>query len=194
MVRWQPGAKLRLQAAALELYASKGFEETTVTEIALAAGLTERTFFRHFQDKREVLFGGHNAFQEPYLSGVATAAAQLSPLEVVISAIVGAADFFPEERRAYARQRQLVIDANPGLQERELLKLAALATALADALRNRGVADPGATLAAESGVTVFRVSFAEWISENSIEPLEQIERRIFGELFSLTAPGRAGAR
>ena len=56
MVRWEPGSAERLQKAALELFATRGFEQTTATEIAQSVGLTERTFFRHFSDKREVLF------------------------------------------------------------------------------------------------------------------------------------------
>jgi hypothetical protein len=58
MTRWEPNARGRLEQAALALYGERGFENTTVAEIAARAGLTERTFFRHFADKREVLFAG----------------------------------------------------------------------------------------------------------------------------------------
>ena len=65
MGRWEPDARGRLVKAAMELYGERGFEQTTVAEIAERAGLTERTFFRHFADKREVLFAGAGALRGP---------------------------------------------------------------------------------------------------------------------------------
>jgi AcrR family transcriptional regulator len=187
MARWEPGARERLQKAALELFSSKGFEVTTAAEIAQTAGLTERTFFRHFSDKREVLFAGQDDFTRPFLAGVESAPQGATPLEVVASAVLGAADFFPAEKRPYSRMRQTVIVANPELQERELLKLASLASTLAAALRDRGVPEPAATLTAESGVTVFRVSFELWLADETGASIEDIERGVFRELGALTA-------
>jgi AcrR family transcriptional regulator len=128
MVRWEPGAKERLQAAALELFATRGFEQVTAAEIAQSVGLTERTFFRHFSDKREVLFYGQQQFLQAFIDGVDAAPPGASPLEVIASALHTAGSFFPDERRSYARTRQSVIDQNPALRERELHKLAGLAT------------------------------------------------------------------
>jgi AcrR family transcriptional regulator len=185
MVRWEPGAVERLHNSALELYATKGFEETTVAEIAQAAGLTERTFFRHFADKREVLFGGSELFQQGFLDGIDAAPTDGTPLEIVISAVTAAAGFFSDDRRASSRQRTQVIAANPQLQERELHKMSSLAAAMAGALRERGIREPGATLAAESGVTVFRMSFAQWIADGADRSLVDIERDLFAELTAM---------
>jgi AcrR family transcriptional regulator len=190
MGRWEPGAAQRLQQSALQLFTSKGFESTTAVEIAAGAGLTERTFFRHFADKREVLFAGQEEFTRPFLAGIASAPQGAAPLEIVSSAVLGAAAFFPAEKLAYSRTRQAVIVANPELQERELLKLASLASTIAAALRERGIADPGATLAAESGVTVFRVSFELWLADTTGAAIDDIERRVFRELGALTAVAR----
>jgi AcrR family transcriptional regulator len=187
MARWEPGARERLQKAALELYAAQGYEETTVAEIADAVGLTERTFFRYFADKREVIFAGEELFQQMFVSGIADGAKDAAPLEIVASAVIAATDFFSDERRAYSRQRQSVIAANPGLQERELLKLASLGTALAAALRERGVPEPTATLSAQSGVTVFHVAFQQWITGGEERSLAAIEREMFTQLRALTA-------
>jgi AcrR family transcriptional regulator len=187
MVRWEPGAVERLHGAALELYATKGFEETTVAEIAQAAGLTERTFFRHFADKREVLFGGSELFQQGFLDGIAAAPREATPLETVIAAVTAAAAFFSDDRRASSRQRTHIIAANPQLQERELHKMSSLAAAIAAQLRDRGIPEPAATLAAESGVTVFRMSFAQWIADGAERSFIDIERDLFAELSSLTA-------
>src|SRR5271165_631029 len=132
MTRWEPNARGRLAQAALELYGECGFEQTTVAAIAERAGLTERTFFRHFADKREVLFGGAAELQSRLVEGVAAAPADAAPIEVVAAALRTIGPMF-EQRRSFARQRQELIAANPDLQERELIKLATLAAAVATA-------------------------------------------------------------
>lgn len=182
MARWEPGAQERLQAAALELYVRQGFEQTTAGEIARAAGLTERTFFRHFTDKREVLFDKQERLQQAFLDGVHAAPPDASPLAMVISALAASAGFFVDDRRQLSRQRQAVIAANPALKERELLKLATLAAAIADAMRARGVAEQAAVLAAESGVTAFGVAFNRWIADGEERSLAAIEREVLEEL------------
>jgi AcrR family transcriptional regulator len=186
MVRWEPGARERLQAAALELFAARGFEQTTAAEIAQSVGLTERTFFRHFADKREVLFYGQEQFLQAFVDGAEAAPPDASPLEVIASALHAAASFFPDDRRPYARMRQSVIGQNPALQEREVHKLAVLATTVAEALRARGVGEPAATLAAQSGATVFGVAFAQWIREGETRSLADIASDVLGELRTLT--------
>ena len=166
MGRWEPNARGRLEQAALELYVERGFEQTTVAEIAERAGLTERTFFRHFADKREVLFAGAGALQEFLVSAVADAPDSVAPIDAVAAALEAAGALL-QERREYARQRQAVIAANAELQERELIKLASLAAALAGALRRRGVTDPAASLTAEAGIAVFKIAFERWVNETS---------------------------
>lgn len=172
MSRWKPDARGRLERAALELYNQKGFHATTVSEIAARAELTERTFYRHFADKREVLFPAGNPLADTLADATAAAPEQLPPLEAIAHALTEAAPAF-EERADLVRQRQTVIAANPGLQERELAKLAALVTALADALRERGVEAPAAALAAEIGMAMFKVAFGRWVTDPDRRPLAQ---------------------
>jgi AcrR family transcriptional regulator len=187
MVRWEPGARERLQAAALELFATRGFEQTTAAEIAQSVGLTERTFFRHFSDKREVLFYGQEQFLQAFMDGIDAAPPDASPFEVIAAALQAATSLFPDERRAYSRMRQTVIDENPALRERELHKLAGTATMVAEALRARGIGEPAATLAAESGSTVFGIAFAQWIREGETRSLADIATTVLHELLNLTA-------
>jgi AcrR family transcriptional regulator len=194
MVRWEPGAPERLQKAALELFATRGFEQTTATEIAQSVGLTERTFFRHFNDKREVLFYGQHLFVQAFLDGVDTAPPDASPIEIVASALQSAASFFPDERRPYSRTRQSVIDQNPALQERELQKLASLATKVSDALRARGVDELAAALAAQSGITVFGIAFTRWIREGEERSLADIAADVLRELLNLAGKATASDR
>jgi AcrR family transcriptional regulator len=189
MTRWEPGARERLQAAALELFATRGFEQTTAAEIAQSVGLSERTFFRHFSDKREVLFYGQEQFLQAFTDGMDAAPPDAAPLEVVASALREAASFFPDERRSYSRMRQSVIDQNPALQEREQHKLAGLAATVAAALRARGIGEPAATLAAQSGATVFGIAFAQWIRDGETRSLAQIASGVLEELQHLTHAG-----
>ncbi len=185
MGRWEPDARGRLEKAALDLYGERGFENTTVAEIAARAGLTERTFFRHYADKREVLFGGAGRLQELLVTSVAGAPATAPPIEAVAIGLIGAAELL-EERRAFAIQRYVVIAANPELQERELIKLAALASALAVALRRRGVDEPTASLAAEAGIAVFKVAFERWIDDHDGRDLPRLVQESLEQLKDVT--------
>ena len=174
MARWEPDARGRLQAAALELYGERGFDETTVAEIAQRAGLTERTFFRHFADKREVLFWGENTLHELLVLAVAGAPESASPIDAFAAGLKPAvAVYFENRPREQSRLRQAVIASNTALQERELIKLSRLAAGVAEALRRRGVAEPGASLAAEAGVAVFRVAAERWTDATDDRDLVQ---------------------
>jgi AcrR family transcriptional regulator len=186
MTRWQPNARGRLEQAALELYSERGFEQTTVAEIAKRAGLTERTFFRHFADKREVLFAGAGLLQELLVSTVARAPDSAAPIDAVAAALEAAGALI-QERREFASQRQSIIAASAELQERELIKLASLASALADTLRQRRVKDPAASLTAEAGIAVFRVAFERWIDETDQQDFSRLIRESLDELKTVIA-------
>ncbi|MCO5969151.1 TetR/AcrR family transcriptional regulator [Actinoallomurus soli] len=184
MGRWQPNARGRLTQAAYELYGERGYEQTTVAEIAKRAGLTERTFFRHFADKREVLFAGSEVLQEAFVNAVIDAPESVAPADAVTAALetVGAV----LQDRELSRQRQRLIEANAELRERELIKLASLATAIADALRSRGVPDLTASLAAEVGMAVFKVAFQRWLDGTGDEDLAGYVRESVAELKAVT--------
>ena len=163
MGRWQPDARGRMKRAAMDLGAERGFEQTTAGDIAEHAGVTERTFFRHFADKREVLFDGSEALLQSTREAIVAAPADLSPLETALLGIAAATELVVDDRD-HAVRRWQIITANPSLQERELLKLATMADTTAEALRNRGIAEPAASLAAHNAVTVFRVAYSRWVS------------------------------
>lgn len=189
MVRWEPDSPGRLQQAAMELFVERGYDQTTVAEIAGRAGLTERTFFRHFADKREVLFRGGEALQELMVRAIAAAPDGASPIDAVAAALDAVGALF-EGRRDSSRLRQSVIAAHPELQERELIKMARLTAAMADALRAHGVADPAAGLAAEAGTAVFRIAFERWVGDQAGEDLGALMRESLAELKSVTAGAR----
>jgi AcrR family transcriptional regulator len=174
--------------AAFALYGERGFDETTVAEIAERAGLTERTFFRHFADKREVLFAGADALQELLVGTVAKAPGSLAPIDAAAAGLE-AAGALMQEGGQLARQRQAIIAASVELQERELIKLASLASALAMALRRRGVEDPIASLTAEAGIAVFKVAFERYVGDTDQRDLPQLIRESLDDLKAVTAGG-----
>jgi AcrR family transcriptional regulator len=186
MGRWEPNARGRLEQAALELYIERGFEQTTVAEIAQRAGLTERTFFRHFADKREVLFQGAASLRELLVSAVASAPDSAAPIDAVAGALEAAATLL-QGRHESSRQRQTVIAANADLQERELIKLASLAAALTDTLRRRGVTEPAASLTAEAGIAVFKIAFERWVHDTAQGDFPRLIRESLAELKAVTA-------
>jgi AcrR family transcriptional regulator len=186
MSRWEPNARGRLEQAALDLYQERGFEQTMVAEIAERAGLTERTFFRYFADKREVLFGGQDLLRTIYVRTIEAAPASTTPLDAVAAALEAAIPMF-RERHELIRQRQAVIASNPGLQERELLKGALLTSAMADALRRRGVSDLEAILAAEVGALTFKIALDRWASEPNAQDLSRLTQASLDQLKGIVA-------
>jgi AcrR family transcriptional regulator len=192
MGRWEPDARGRLAKAAMALYAEQGFDQTTVSEIAARAGLTERTFFRHFADKREVLFYGTEMLRDRLVRAVADVPAPATAMDAV-GAAFEAAGAVLQENPERVRLRDAIVSAHAELRERELIKLAALASAVAGALRDRGIAEPTASLAAETGVAVFKIAFARWISEPGQPDLPGIIRESMGELRGMLTDRLAGA-
>ncbi|RRR98244.1 TetR family transcriptional regulator [Glycomyces terrestris] len=188
MGRWEPNARGRLEEAALALFAERGFEQVTVAEIAGRAGLTERTFYRHFADKREVLFPDSSPLVTGFAAAIEAAPPAAEPMATVAEVLGTVAEFFTG-RHAYSRQRTAVIAANAELREREAVKLAWLVDTLAAGLRRRGVAEPAASLAAEAGVAVFKVAHAQWVAEPEPRDLGELMRRALIELKSLTGAG-----
>lgn len=177
MGRWEPGTRGRLQDVAYDLFTRHGFDAVSVADIARGAEVTERTFYRYFADKREVLFDGQERLREAFVTGVADAPSGSLPLEVVAHALDQAAVFFPDERRDGSRARQLIIDSDAGLRERELLKITTLSTALAGALRERGVVPLKADLLADAAISVFRIAFGEWIAPGQDASLADLQHK-----------------
>jgi AcrR family transcriptional regulator len=166
MARWEPDARGRLEKAAMELFQERGYVETTVEEIATCAGLTERTFFRYFADKREVLFSGSKELEKGIVDGIVSTSREAGPLEAVVAAFEAAGAKLQDRRDIrFVRARYALVTNHAELQERELIKLASLAMAVTKALRVRGVPEPAASLAAEVGIAVFKVGFERWVNE-----------------------------
>jgi AcrR family transcriptional regulator len=136
-------ARGRLEQAALELYTEHGYEQTTTAQIAARAGLNERTYFRHFPDKREVLFGVEATQQADLAQALATVPEDVAPLAAVLQAF-----------------RSMAPDL-------ELTKEAALALVVAEGLRARGVPDWQASLLAQVTTAALGHAIHTWTADPS---------------------------
>jgi AcrR family transcriptional regulator len=170
MSRWAPNARERLEAAALDLFAENGYEETAVAQIADRAGLNRATFFRHFADKREVLFGGEDVLAGLFAGAIRDATPQATLTECLQAALAAAEVAMTPRQRAKAAQRVLVVAANSELQERGLLKHARIARSITAALRERGIDELTARLGAEVGMLAFAVAVERWMKASDDEP------------------------
>jgi AcrR family transcriptional regulator len=187
MARWQPNTSERLALAALELFAERGYENTTVTDIAQRAGLTKSTFFRHFRDKREVLFGD-GAMNGLLAGAIAAAPAGAAPLEAVACALdaVGREAFTPA-RREFVARRRAVIAANPELREREALKGLGLTASMAGALSRRGVPGLASRVAAELGALAWSIAYERWSDTAGGDDFSDTARRALSEVRAASA-------
>ncbi|MET8995373.1 helix-turn-helix domain-containing protein [Amycolatopsis sp. NPDC004169] len=194
MGRWEPNAPERLSRAALELFAERGYENTTVIDIAARAGLTKSTFFRHFQDKREVLFGD-GRLAELLRAAVAGAPPSAGPLEAVGWGLEAVGrEAFTAARREFAALRRSVIAAHPELQEREALKGIALTAAMAEALKGRGVGALAARVAAALGALAMNIAYERWsggeadFGEAAREAIAEVRAAVGTSAFSGSDP------
>ena len=195
MARWEPDARGRLETAAMELFQERGYVETTVEDIAARAGLTERTFFRHFADKREVLFSGSKELVKGIVDRIERTPPEVGPLETVAAAFEAAGAELQELRDLrFVRARYALVIKHTEIQERELIKLASLAVAVTKALHARGVSEPAASLAAEAGVAVFKVGFERWVSEKKPQDFAAHIRAAVDALKAVAAEGGGKAQ
>jgi AcrR family transcriptional regulator len=187
MPRWQPDAQTRLQEAALALFEERGYDETTVAKIAERAGLTKRTFFRYFADKREVLFWGAENIEDLFSAAIHSATAAAPPLDAVGRGLEAFAARLDEQGEVAAR-RIRIVRASPELWERQLVKFASIAEAAARALRSRGVSAEAAVIAGETGMAVFRVAAARWLDEADGRPFAELIVEALAQLRALASP------
>ncbi|MEU6512362.1 helix-turn-helix domain-containing protein [Streptomyces sp. NPDC046942] len=182
MPRWEPNAHQRLMRAALDLFTEKGYDATTVNEIADRAGLTKTTFFRHFSDKREVLFAGQDIHGRLLVQAIHAAPDSATPLEAVRAALDALAAVFTDDRREFAARLRPIVADHLELRERAALKRTSLVDTLAKALEERGVPDLTSDLAADLGMRAFDNAFDRWIEPDNEQPLTDLTRRAFDEL------------
>ncbi|MEU2205708.1 TetR/AcrR family transcriptional regulator [Streptomyces hygroscopicus] len=182
MARWQPDAPGRLAAAALDLFEERGYESTTVIEIAERAGLTKSTFFRYFPDKREVLFGG-GTVAGLLVEGIASAPPTAGPLDAVAHGLDALGrTFFTADRREFSGRRQAVLNAHTELREREALKRIDLTASMIEALERRGVPSLTARVAAKLGALVWEIAYDQWVDTNNREGFGPLARQALADV------------
>ncbi|HEY0932673.1 MAG TPA: TetR/AcrR family transcriptional regulator [Trebonia sp.] len=193
MSRWAPDARERLETAALALFGEHGYEETTVAQIADRAGLNRATFFRHFADKREVLFGGEDVLAGLFADGIRAASPEATLTGCLQAAFAAAGAAMTSQQRVKAAQRVLVVAANSELQERGLLKHARIARSISAALQARGTDELTARLGAEVGMLAFRVAVERWMKADNDEPFPLQAAAALHDLQACAAELRPGA-
>ncbi|MFS8197134.1 TetR/AcrR family transcriptional regulator [Streptomyces sp. CWNU-52B] len=182
MARWEPNARERLVYAAVELFTEQGYDATTVNEIADRAGLTKTTFFRHFPNKREVLFAGQDTHARILGDAIAAAPGEAAPLEAVGAALDALTATFTDDRRELSARLRPVIAGHSELRERAALKRAGLGEAISAALRARGIQEPTASLAAELGIRAYYQAFDEWADPSNEQTCTALTRHALNEL------------
>ena len=179
-------ARLRLRQAALDLYDQHGYDQVTTAEIAARAGVTERTFYRHFADKREVVFDGENDLRDILVAGVADAPSDLAPLPTLLWSFRSAAALLEGNRRQSEPLRRIV-SVTPALRERAHTKSAILTDALAAALHDRGTPEPMASLAARIGMAAFNHIATTWFRHPE-KGLDELLHEAFANIHTLAEP------
>ncbi|MEV7141505.1 TetR/AcrR family transcriptional regulator [Streptomyces tauricus] len=162
MPRWKPDARQRLIVAALQLFAEKGYDDTTVAQISERAGLTRSTFHRHFTDKREMLAAGQETLSRLLAEGIAAVPADATPMTAVAAGLERASNQMTSFNRELGPLMHAAVEANDELKRRDASKSTGMAAVMADALRDRGVPETVAQVAAELGVLAFRTGFSRW--------------------------------
>jgi AcrR family transcriptional regulator len=190
MARWEGNTLGRLERAALDLFSEQGYDRTTVAQIARRANLTERSFYRWFADKREVLFGGGDELTERLVSEIDAVPAGTGALPTLLAAFTGVPDVI--RSRDFLRERAAVVAASPPLRERELIKLASMSEAVTDALRRRGCDEQTARLATDVGMAVFRLAGERWMADERAD-FDQVLSSSAADLVAVAAEGVPGA-
>ena len=192
MGRWQPNAMERLQQAAWALFLERGYVEVTVAEIAEKAGLTKRSFFNHFADKREVLFAQAPAFEAGVIQHLAEADKALDPIDAAVSALtLGGLDLASYGNSAQTRRE--LIASSLELQERNLIKTASLAAAIAVELHGRHVPGRIPTFAAEAAVAVFSAAYDQWADDTTADFPTLMQQSLSDLRHAITTPQRVAA-
>lgn len=189
MPRWRPDGPGRLAEAALDLFAEQGYEATSVEEIARRAGLTQRTFYNHFPDKREVLFGLSDRFQAEAVAAVRARPDLLPPLDRVVHALQTVCEATFEPLRPTVVRRLGVIRASRELQERELTKQATLVDVLGEVLVDSGVDRDAALLVASAALLVQQAAVDVWARPGERRTLSELMSCSLDALRRATAPG-----
>lgn len=183
MARWDPDARGRLERAALELFAEQGYAETTVPQITQRAGLTTRTFFRYFADKREVLFAGEEQTREGLVRTIQAAPPGLATMDLLAHTLGWAATEIFGPRFEQVRHWRAVVDSDDALRERELRKQQLMAEATVRALRDRGLGEQEADMAARLAVLLLQTAVARWVAQDEeVVPLIRFVREALEQL------------
>lgn len=165
----------------MDLFERQGFAATTIPQIAEAAGLTTRTFFRHFADKRDVLFLRDREFPDAVGDVMTSVPLEDSGPAAVRAGLAAACRGLEAWRRPIARRRTIV-HSEPALHERELLQRHHLARAIDASLRTRGIDAPQSRTLAAVAVMCFDLAMQKWLDGPDDLLLEECVASVWSEV------------
>ncbi|MFG6503076.1 TetR/AcrR family transcriptional regulator [Microbacterium sp. P05] len=188
MARWQPDARGRLLHAAIELFGEQGYDATTAAQIAERAGLTKTTLFRHFADKREILFQGQDMLVGLATEGVRDAPRDSAPFALVRAGVLALSTLHPAESRETGRLVDEILAASSELQERATFKRAAITAALYTAVVERTGDPRQAGVLADAGIRAYYDGFAAWVEGSEDGPLAEVVEHELAAYERMLAP------
>jgi len=175
--------RARVEQAALDLFTAHGFEAVTSDEVADAAGISRRTFFRHFATKADAVWGDFPG----HVGRLADLLSDADPRQPVMGAICAAyvaANEYPVEEQGLLRERMQLILSEPALQAHSQVRYAAVDRVVAEHVARHTGATPAdllPRLVATSTRAAAMTAFEVWLATPST-PLAQALHAAFGEL------------
>ncbi|MBC1922397.1 TetR family transcriptional regulator [Listeria grayi] len=163
----------RLEQAALELFEQKGYSLTTAEEIAKRANVTERTFFRYFSEKKEVLFSESATFLHSILAELDQQPKTVSDFEKVYQAFYRATKVFFKDLHAHSKYRAKVISSTQELREREQTKFHFIEAKITEKLIEEGSDPFQASIVANLGIKIFEFAFNDWVNTEAELPFDE---------------------
>ncbi|QFG67914.1 TetR family transcriptional regulator [Ornithinimicrobium pratense] len=174
--------RARIEQVALDLFEQRGFHQTTVAQIADAAGVAQMTFFRHFASKSGVLF------DDPYDPVIAAAVAEqpsaLDPLTRTARAVRTAWAGLPEPQESVVRRKVRIVAQTPSIASEMAGSNAATEASIVEVLREDGVEMLAARAAAAATMAAVTAAILEWaahedlvLGEALLVAIETLERR-----------------
>lgn len=164
--RWPEDSRSRLVDAAMSLFGEHGYSGTTVDDIAARAGVTARTFFRHFADKEEVLFADDDTLLPVLLASISATPGPIAADALMLHTLTTLADVMqPQRSELVARQR--IIDTDVSLTGRELAKQARWQHGVSATLIERGFDPDDAEILAAVGFAIFVRALHAWLADDT---------------------------
>ena len=183
-----------LEHVALDLFVRQGFEATTVDQIAAAAGIGRRTFFRYFRSKNDVAWGDFDVQLARFRSSFEVVPAS-TPVEVALHDCIARFNDFPEDELPWLRERMALLLGVPALQAHSTLRYAAWREVVASFVagrRGEEAADLVPQVTAHCALGTAVTAYECWLRDDGSHLGELMEAALTAWLGPMDLLGSAG--